>query len=195
MADGRTLIGFGASSMQGAGDAQGGWFGRAEKLANGKGGYTKWLNLGIGGNTTRDMLARADAISQMGEHDVVVMLGCNDLPRAHDPYAANRTSLGEYEQNLQRIWSKIRGSRSLLVTSFPVDVSRLGIEESQFEGYVNVATSTAQRAGFEVWDLYRQLLHGPDTPGFWAPDGLHFNDAGHAWIAQHFVSDWLVAKV
>ena len=49
-----TIIGFGASSMQGAGDSQGGWFARAETLSADK--RLRWINRGVGGNTTRDML-------------------------------------------------------------------------------------------------------------------------------------------
>ncbi len=45
-----------------------------------------------------------------------------------------------------------------------------------------VARTVATECGFVVWDLYGELK-GTDLFRYWAADGLHFNDDGHAMIA------------
>ncbi len=181
-----TLIGFGASSMQGVGDSQGGWFARAEELAKGR--RMRWINRGVGGNTTRDMLLRVTTVTAHSPHRLVVMLGCNDMPRAGDQQTQRRTSLEEYAANLRKLLPRIAGTPSLLITSFPV-AATVGISDATFELYMSVASEVASGAGYGVWDLYAELK-GRAEP-YWAADGLHFNDAGHAYIATRFVEAFL----
>jgi lysophospholipase L1-like esterase len=51
------------------------------------------------------------------------------------------------------------------------------------------AKQSASAAGYDLWDLYEEL-RGRAEP-YWATDGLHFNDAGHAFIASAFVERYL----
>ena len=53
--------------------------------------------------------------------------------------------------------------------------------------YVDVILETAKQFDIPVLDLYRDLgidPHDPETFDTYTIDGLHFNDAGHAVIAQ-----------
>ena len=53
--------------------------------------------------------------------------------------------------------------------------------------YVDVILETAKQFDIPVLDLYRNLgidPHDPDSYDNYTVDGLHFNDAGHAIIAQ-----------
>lgn len=53
--------------------------------------------------------------------------------------------------------------------------------------YVDVILETAQKFDIPVLDLYRNLgldPHEPECYNTYTIDGLHFNDAGHAVIAQ-----------
>src|SRR4051812_15814222 len=102
-----TLVGFGASTMQGAGDdpAHGGAFRRLAALV--PGAERQYVNLGIGGNTTTDMLARVEACQAIVPRDVIVILGCNDLPRTPDGSPHRRTTLTAYAENLNHIFKAI----------------------------------------------------------------------------------------
>jgi lysophospholipase L1-like esterase len=180
----RTLVGFGASTQQGAGDKTGGgYFARAEKLAKPSRPGWRWINRGIGGNTTRDMLARVSTVMVHAPYDLVVVLGCNDMPRANDKNPKARTDLAEYEKNLDEILRRVKGEKSLFITSFPVSQEKTGVAPETFAQYMNAAKTVAQKHGYEIWDLYTELLGGK-AEQYWADDGLHFNDAGHQFLAE-----------
>ena len=113
-----TIVGYGASTMAGSGDSQGGFFKRVEQLYKQRHLQTQFVNLGVGGNTTRDMLERFAAVKSIPTYDLIVLLGCNDLPRDNDPCPSARTTLAEYSANLREILPKIQGERSLFISSF-----------------------------------------------------------------------------
>lgn len=175
----RTLVGFGASSMQGTGDSQGGFFSRLERsdaLPD-----TQFINAGKGGNTTRDMLARAAELAVHRPYDLVVMLGCNDLPRDGDGDNPRRVPLDEYTRNLAAILPAIRGGRSLFVSSFLMSPAK-GMRPETFAEYMTAAISVATDSGYEVWDFYRESL--PFISLHWAGDGVHMKDSGHELVAR-----------
>lgn len=177
--------------MEGAGDSAGGFFHRLEgcdAIAR----YERRVNLGVGGNTTRDMLARAETAAVFVPRDIVVMLGCNDVPRKGDDSKDRRVPLAEYEINLRRILRQIKGEHSLFASSFPVSSERTGVQEETLSLYMAAALSIAADAGYETWDLYGELVDC-DPARYYAPDGLHFNDAGHAMTASELakrISKW-----
>ena len=173
------ILGFGASSMEGCKDSQGGFLKRMERALNRESRQFNFVNLGIGGDTTRQMLARIDAVATHKPDCTIVLLGCNDMPRPGDTNPAHRTSLDEYAQNLQRIFPKLRSQRSIFVTSFYVK----WIAEDVFAQYM--ATAKQLATGYELWDLYEESR--PLLPGFLADDFAHFNDAGHQYIAEHLL--------
>ncbi len=181
------LVGFGASTMSGTGDSQGGFFARVcQKLAQQK-LPVEGVQFGIGGDTTRKMLARAGSILSVGKHDLIIMLGCNDLPRRDDKWPDTRTTIQEYERNLCALLTQIRGERSLFVSSFPVDPQKTGVSAEMLTDYMSLAISLAQGRDYQIWDMHKELLT-VDLTNMWSPDGLHFNDQGHAFIAQGILS-------
>lgn len=180
------LIGFGASTMAGTGDSQGGFFKRSEKVLTGQGKPYEFKLHAVGGDTTRNMLARAGNTVAAGTHDLIVMLGCNDLPRKNDSKPHIRTTLQEYERNLSALLRQIRGAHSLFISSFPVDPEKTGVPRDQFKDYMALATALAESNDYQIWDLYHELLD-KDLTACWAEDGLHFNDAGHAMIAEGLI--------
>jgi lysophospholipase L1-like esterase len=173
------ILGFGASSMQGVGDTQGGFMKRLQTALDG----TQVVNLGIGGNTTRDMLKRVAAVEPYKPYYSIVLLGCNDMPRTNDHNAAHRTGLAEYRENLRTLFAKIRSDQNILVTSFFPDESKVGISLKTFSAYMTTAQEVA--AGYEVWDLFTESL--PLVKQYWAADGLHFNDAGHVYLCRELM--------
>lgn len=173
-----TLVGFGASSMQGTGDTEaGGFFNRLKPAVAGQ----ALVNLGQGGDTTRRMLQRAGDVASHRPHDLVVLLGCNDYPRAHDANPAHRTAPREYVLNLTNLLNTIRGRRNIFITSFPADPIRKGIAMTDSATYVGLAKSAATNCGYGILDLFEVVRSaGLD---FLADDGMHYSPAGHRFIA------------
>jgi lysophospholipase L1-like esterase len=183
----RSLVGFGASTMQGAGDSQGGFFARVTRHLQQSQPGRKCYNLGVGGNTTVDMLNRVEQAEQYMPFDSVVILGCNDLPRERDGNVPRRTTIEQYTANLDAIFPRIRGEASLFVSSFRPDSERTGVLTSTMDQYMGVALDLARKHQFEIWDLYYELRDSPELPKYWANDGMHFNDAGHAMLADRLL--------
>ena len=184
----KTIIGFGASTMAGVGDSQGGFFKRVEQAQQQAYQPAQFINLGAGGNTTRDMLRRKGTVTANSAYDLVVILGCNDLPRDNDQSPSRRTSLAEYRRNLRLLLPTIRGQRSLFISSFLVAADRTGVQPTTFARYMATASHIAVSNGYAIWDLYQECQ--ADVARYWAADGVHFNDAGHQLIAAG-VQRWL----
>lgn len=177
------IVGFGASSVRGASDPEGGFLARLQVLAP----ELEVVNKGIGGNSTQHMLARAGELEELRPYDLIVMLGCNDLPRTPESYAENRNDLAAYTRNLEELLPRIksRGGRNLFISSFPVCRERVGIEPALFAEYMGAALGVARAQGFEIWDLYAEILaSGRD---YLSADGLHYGAEGHAMLAERLL--------
>jgi len=185
-----TLVGFGASSMQGVGDSQGGFLARVAAHCQSRALPVTVINKGIGGQSSPAMLARTGELTALRPYDLVVILGCNDLPRARDRNPAARTSFDTYTDNLRRLLAALPGGgRSLFISSFAVSEKHTGIAPALFSDYLNAATDIARAQRYDIWDLFNETRAG--TAPLLAADGLHFNDTGHALIASR-VLDWLL---
>jgi lysophospholipase L1-like esterase len=173
------MIGFGASSMEGADDDEGGgFFTRIQPLYP----QVRFINMGVGGESTRDMLQRISQVKAHQPYDLIVLLGCNDFPRANDEFPEVRASLEEYARNLSQLLADIRGQRNILITSFPVDTRSTGVQAQLFETYIDRAKAIALVNGFEIIDLYAKVK--ASNLDFLSEDGMHFNSAGHQYIAD-----------
>lgn len=113
------LVSFGASTMQGAGDSQRGFFTRLSRCFQKQRLPLEMGNEGVGGQTTRGMLARMHKLHSLIPYDLVVILGCIDMPFKQDGSASSRTTHIEYLANLEKLPGTIRGKRSLSSVSSP----------------------------------------------------------------------------
>jgi len=181
----KIILGFGASSMQGVGDPEGGFFKRLEKNWRGRGAKPRFINQGIGGDTTRDMLARLPQTVALSPDLTIVLLGCNDLSRSPDGSPDRRTALAEYQTNLEKLFSGLPGDQKLFCTSFRPDLERHGISAENFSFYMNAARSQAEEAGWDLLDFYQLSLTWPAD--FYAEDGMHASAKGHAWMAEQII--------
>jgi acyl-CoA thioesterase-1 len=176
------LIGFGASSMEGVADSAGGFFTRLGKKLAGAGKPYNCFNFGVGGNTTRDMLARIDRVRPHLPGKVIVQIGTNDFPRDADAEPTRRVPLDEFSRNLDKLLQDLGGHNSIFVSSFAVCPPRTGIMPPTFTSYMNAAVKCATAHKMRIWDLYTESQKWDDR--FLAEDGLHYNDAGHEMIAE-----------
>jgi lysophospholipase L1-like esterase len=176
------LIGFGASTMQGVGDSQGGFFKRLEKKLAQAGAPHECLNYGIGGDSTRDMLARFDEVKAQLPCRAVVLLGSNDIPRNGDAFPQNRTTLDEYRKNVKIILSAFAGPQTVFVSSLLICQKRTGMDPEVFAKYMGEALKIARSLDMKVWDLYAKSLTWGDK--YFVEDGVHYGDVGHEMIAE-----------
>ncbi len=174
----KTVLGFGASTMQGVGDTEGGFFKRLS-LDFPK---VNFVNHGLGGNTTTDMLGRIEAAKTIKADATLILLGCNDLPRTQDKNANKRTTLNQYQRNLKTIFSQLKTNKNIFVSSFIPDLKKVGITQGNFNDYMFTALEVAEDEAYEIWDLYSESVELGSR--YWAPDGLHYNAEGHAFLAS-----------
>lgn len=177
--------------MEGAGDSQGGFFMRLQEKYRAEQPDLQLTNAGRGGETAYQMLKRAVKLDPARKFDVVVLLGCNDVPRVNDATPEIRSEKDDYARYLASLFYYLKGRRSLFVTSFLVSEKLTGIPTTLFGEYVGLARSLAYSSHFDIWDLYAETKE--NVSQYWAEDGLHFNDAGHALITEK-VAAWYEAK-
>jgi lysophospholipase L1-like esterase len=176
------LVGMGASSMQGVGDSQGGFFKRLEsKLADASWPH-ECFNCGVAGDTTRDMLARFGPVRAHLPAKGIVFLGSNDVPREGDEEPAKRTQPKEFARNVTTLLHALSESPTIYVSSFAVCARRTGIQPEIFAEYSRLAAEIAASLGLTVWDLHTESRAFDDW--YLDPDGMHGNDACHEMIAD-----------
>ncbi|MCO5296792.1 MAG: exo-alpha-sialidase [Fimbriimonadaceae bacterium] len=176
----------------------------AEELAS-QGIASQIVNAGVGGNTTRQAVARLEHDVLARDPDlVIIQFGLNDsavdvLRGRTEP----RVSRSEYEWNLRTIIRRIkeRGGEPILATPNP------GIwSERLLETYGQPPYDVNDRWGFNVYnaryaesvrriaketdvplvDVYRMYEaqdRNPEKIEGWLSDGLHPNDEGHRALA------------
>ena len=156
------------------------------------------INSGIGGENTRGALnrLRTDVLSYSPDL-VTVLLGTADASENKG------ITIQEYEDNLISIVRQITPQKTLLITSPPIDESRLAARKKAFsqsnfvtmatlEKYVRVATQVAHSTQSHYLDLWSQMRSeamplGLSQPNYTkmlnAKDGVHFNQQGYEFLA------------
>lgn len=158
----------------------------------------KVVNAGVGGDNTRQMLARLDA-DVMAHHPraVIVMAGLNDAARVDRggvERAEPRISVEEYEANLRKIIASAKTANARLAILTPNPMTRKWpYEKLPFyqthdinDGlvpYADAARRVARIEGVCMADLYADWIAQPKHRN-WLPDGIHPNPEGHLRIAR-----------
>lgn len=154
------------------------------------------FNLGIGGETSADLLDRFPREVPHREPEVVVIgTGMNDVCREGSPEAGNAVPLELFRANVEGlIHLAPRGSRVGLAGLTPVDERRsapldgcyyFNRDLQQFDGELR---ALSQRHGVEYIDFVDAF--GEPGQGFVNPDtmliadGIHPNESGHEKMAQ-----------
>jgi lysophospholipase L1-like esterase len=157
------------------------------------------LNMGVGGNNTRDGLKRLDRdVLAHKPALVVVMFGANDAAMVDaGPKARTepRVPLGEYKANLTQIVRRTQTTGATVVLCTPPPMSRayayskVGAyathEDMNFmlREYAAAAREVARETGATLVDSFRIFTERPDGLEL-IQDGCHPNAAGQALIAD-----------
>lgn len=149
------------------------------------------VNAGVGGNTSREGLARLEKDVLRHKPDcVVVQFGGNDAT----PEPNRRVSLDEYRANLDamRKGSASVGAKMVLAT-FPPIVDRnhvwwyaafkdFGGQDAFVEQYREITRRFAEENGLGLIDLDRAIRRNPDE--FILKDGVHLTAEGNKVTAE-----------
>jgi lysophospholipase L1-like esterase len=155
------------------------------------------INSGIGGNTSREGLARIDEDVIAHKPSLVfIEFGGNDATR--DP--ARHVTLKEFEENLHSMHKQITastGARIVLLTFPPIidDWHAWGRDEFYapdgcdlyVEKYRQATRNYASSQGLQVADIdnaLRRAIRDSSAERYILPDGIHLTEEGHAVVAK-----------
>ncbi len=163
------------------------------------------LNKGVGGNTTKDALARFKTDVLDYNPDLVIMqFGCNDSAMdvwKDPPVTEPRVSLAEYISNLQTMIHalKDRGCRVILMTPEPRRwttkmVSLYGKPPYNpndpmgfnllFTDYAQAVRDIAKKENMALVDIYNIFTACGEKIDTFFLDGVHPNDEGHRLVVD-----------
>ncbi|MET4781828.1 GDSL-type esterase/lipase family protein [Glaciihabitans sp. UYNi722] len=136
------------------------------------------LNFGIGGNSTEDVLARLESVTEAQPDEIVLLIGTNDF--------GMRRSVETLVRNVQTILVDLRrdlpGSRMLVQSVMPRGrefaerIREANIHLRQF-------SATVHAQFLDLWPAMA-LDDGELNPVF-SDDRLHLNDAGYeTWLSE-----------
>ena len=153
------------------------------------GKQVNFLNRGISGNRVTDLVDRwqEDCIDLKPDW-VSIMIGVNDTWRAFD--SGNPTDTASYANNYRSILEQTRdelGARLILVEPFvlPVPEDRKAWR-TDLDPRIHAVRELAREFNALLVPLDGIMAEAAThrEPGFWAGDGVHPSNAGHALIAQ-----------
>jgi len=159
----------------------------------------RFVNRGISGNRVRDLLARweQDCIALKPDW-VSILIGINDMWRRYD--SNDPTPVDRFEReyrDLLRITRERTRARLILLEPFLIHVRK------EMEGWredLDPKIQAVRRLAREFNALYIPLdgifarVCAMREPTFWAGDGVHPSEAGHALITRHWlqaVGEWV----
>lgn len=136
------------------------------------------VNLGLGGNTSEEILDRLDTVVAADPDEIVLLIGTNDL--------GMRRNVESLVRNVQSILVDLRrelpGSRMLVQSIMPRGrefadrIREANIHLRQF-------SATVHAQFLDLWPVM-SLEDGELNPTF-SDDRLHLNDAGYeAWLSE-----------
>ncbi len=201
----KSIITIGDSITEGSDDpVNGGWAGNLikwyESLAQGN----KVINLGIGGNTTDDILQRIEKDCSPYNPDIIIVaIGVNDSRYVSPDNDTGTVPLKKFSRNLRKIL-QIAGKISETVVSVgmvPVDESRTTpiaeinyyTKKSQYK-YDRVINEIVKELNIPYIDLFNKwLAMGKEKYAPLLSDGLHPDTAGHMLMFEQ-VKEFLLEE-
>jgi len=179
---------FGASSTWGAGDYdKGGWVNRLrlyiDKRTKEGGDYIELYNLGISGNTTRDILKRFESEMKARNPDLIILsIGDND---------SALVPLEEFGKNIDKIvkLAKKQGKHDIVfIGTKPVNEKlTTPVKWDTSLSYTNEKLREYNKKNREIAEKHNILfldLSGVIDPEEDLADGLHPNSKGHEKLYQ-----------
>ena len=149
----------------------------------------RFLNRGVGGDTTRNMLMRFDRDVLAHEPDWVSMaIGVNDVWRFFDPEPNDAVSLEEFEANYRRLIEPLHKKAGLiLVSPFLIEPNR----NDPFRARVDAYAAVVKRLALEFEAVFVPFQEAFDAsslePSMFSDDCVHPNETGSRLMAATFL--------
>lgn len=163
--------------------------------------YLRIVNMGISGNTTRDLLARWQTdVLDLKPDWLAILIGINDVWRQFDsPFMTEiQVDAHEYEQNLRKLIAQAQpGLQGLiLMTPYMMEPNRTDAMRARMDEYGAIVKKLAQETGAVLVDLQAAfdafLMHYHPMSVAW--DRIHPDLVGQMVIAKAFLRavdyDW-----
>lgn len=151
----------------------------------------EFLNLGISGNRSCDLVARWQSDCIDLQPDVVsILIGINDTWRAFD--SNSPTSAQTYEDNFRRLLEDIKAHTSAKILIMEPFLLHNSPEKDAWREDLNPKIMAARRLAREYADAYLPLdglfaaASVRHEPSYWAADGVHPTEAGARFIAEYY---------
>jgi lysophospholipase L1-like esterase len=151
------------------------------------------LNLGVGGNTIRDLAARweQDVLGRDREW-LSIMIGINDVWRHFDPAVpkGEQISVDEFTDTLERLIKKTPQLQGLvLMTPYYVEPDRTDPMRARMDRFGEAVRGLASKYQAELVDTQAamDLALREYSPAELADDRVHVNAVGHMILARAFL--------
>jgi lysophospholipase L1-like esterase len=151
------------------------------------------VNRGVGGDTTRDLLARWNADVLAAPPDwLALKIGINDVWRAFGDHPADAVPLPEYITNLRHLLDQTlarRPVRLILLTPYMIEPDRAQPMRQAMDQYgaaVKALAGEYQAVLVDTQAAFDAALQHT-TPDAWAADQIHPDGPGHALLALAFL--------
>lgn len=149
------------------------------------------INMGVSGNTTRDLLLDFDwRVARWNPQVVSVMMGTNDCATSRN------VSVSQYEANMKQLIGKIRGLGAVPILHVPTPIILEKAGERQgilpyIEAVRNVAINEKTLL-VDHWNHWQSAMdeHGQKAVyANWLNDPLHPNGHGHLEMARQLFKE------
>lgn len=151
-------------------------------------------NMGVGGDTTRDLLKRWDTdVAALRPDWLSVMIGINDVWRYFDPVRKTEAvPPEEFRENLENLVARSRPQlqRLVLMTPFYIEPDRAEPMRARMDAFGAIVADLARRHGAILVDTQAAFDHALQRHAVrdLAPDQVHPTPLGHQVLAQSFLA-------
>lgn len=151
----------------------------------------EFINLGVSGNRTWDLLDRWQADCIDVQPDVVsILIGINDTWRA---FGSNLpTTAAEYEANYRRLLEDVKQHTKAKILMLEPFLLHNAPDKDGWREDLNAKIMAARRLAREYADAFVPLdglfaaASVREAPSYWAADGVHPTEAGARLIGEYY---------
>lgn len=192
----RRILAFGASSVFGRVDPEGGgYIGRLKTWHEKNSRNHAVFNLGIGGDTTIDLLSRflPEATAKNRNPNLIIFsIGHNDSRRIGSKNNPNSTELSLFKENIQELLKQAHSLCDVVFVGIhPIDDGKtqplVGHDFCYLlddaKSYSYAAKEICEEMGVPYLDIFNKFIN-KDYKNYLYEDGLHFNSEGHEKVFQ-----------
>jgi acyl-CoA thioesterase-1 len=152
----------------------------------------EFINLGISGNRTIDLIQRwqKDGI-EINPDIISILIGINDTWRAFD--SNNPTTAEQYEENYRKLLKDVKKHTHAKIIMIEPFLLHNSPDKDKWRADLNPKIDAARRLAREFADVYIPLdglfaaASVEKQPSYWAADGVHPTQEGAKFIAAIYV--------